>query len=177
MVLTFIHLLRSFSSLCCYSFRTVWQWSTLGCPSCVSGGMASFWHQRAGTIGSGYSGGRSFDRWLCFSTTLTWCRVWPSLTTRTLNKDCLLLDPRTSGSACGRYTMREPTLAEHLNSERIFGLLINSWLSSALMLVANNSAIAHRSDRLIRFCLTNNPNPEESSLTIMMTKEAADPYI
>lgn len=132
MVLTCRPTLRSSSSLWFYSSRTVWRWSTPGFRSCASGGTVSSWRQRAGTTGCGYLGGRSCDHWRCFSTTLTWCKAWPSLTTRTPDKDCWLPDPRTSGSACGLYTTRELTLAEPLSSGRIYELWDQCFLYSHL---------------------------------------------
>lgn len=112
--LDFVHSygLAKLGSLGFSSSRTAWRWSTPAFPSCVSEGTGSSWPQPAGTTACGYSGGGSCSRWRCWSTTLIWCKAWPSLTTRTPSRGCWLLGPETSGSACGPSSMRNQRPAE-----------------------------------------------------------------
>lgn len=109
-------------SLWFFSSGTLLHWSTLGFPSCVSGGIVNSWHPRVGTTGCGCSAGKSCDHWQYSSTTVTWCSAWPFLTTRTQDTLCWPRDPRTSASASGLYTMKELTPVELLSSGWIFGL-------------------------------------------------------
>lgn len=117
MSVCYVHLygLAKMPSLGFSSSGTAWHWSTPAFPSCVSEGTGSSWLQPAGTTMCGYSGGRSCSRWRCWSTTQIWCKVWPSLTTRTPGRDCWLPGPETSGSACGPYSARNQRLPELLH--------------------------------------------------------------